>query len=51
MQVYDAFAMAWSEERGPSGVLRLPDLEAFVGKCELGDDFLARLRAVLQVHV
>eukprot|EP00292_Cryptomonas_paramecium_P003942 CAMPEP_0113685044 /NCGR_PEP_ID=MMETSP0038_2-20120614/14407_1 /TAXON_ID=2898 /ORGANISM="Cryptomonas paramecium" /LENGTH=743 /DNA_ID=CAMNT_0000604995 /DNA_START=167 /DNA_END=2395 /DNA_ORIENTATION=- /assembly_acc=CAM_ASM_000170 len=45
--VREAFDLAWSEERGSSGVLRMWDLEAFVSKCELGEDFLNRLKQAL----
>ena len=45
--VYDAFNLAWSEEvKGSSGLLRPTDLDSFVAKCELGEEFLLRLKQV-----
>jgi hypothetical protein len=49
--VYDAFNLAWSEEKGSSGLLRPTDLDAFVSKCELGEEFLIRLKQALQERV
>ena len=46
--VYDAFNLAWSEEGvGKDGSLTLSDLEVFVSKCELGEEFLNRLRSAI----
>ena len=43
--VYDAFNLAWSEEgASKEGLLGLADLEVFVSKCELGKEFLERIR-------
>ena len=49
--VYDAFNLAWSEEKGSSGLLRPTDLDAFVAKCELGEEFLLRLKQALHERV
>ena len=46
--VYDAFNLAWSEEgASKEGLLGLADLGVFVSKCELGKEFLERIRIAM----
>ncbi len=50
--VYDAFNLAWSSEGdSKEGLLSLADLGIFVSKCELGKEFLERIRIAMQENL